>query len=109
MSSNASSVVTCHSRRCLRAEQTCTLSIEDAENMLFYSLEQLDGTCSQFANANEGKFILRAGDNCNFMCAEGYYAVNGNAIPFICDANPDKTNISGVINKGVMLTSCRSE
>ena len=89
----------------LCAGQTCTLSIADIENTYFYSLNASDGNCSQYKNASEGVFTWNAGDSCNFMCAEGYYAANGNAIPFQCSANLNRTSRSGLQN---MLTPCAS-
>ena len=89
------------------AAQTCTLSIADIENTYFYSLNASDGDCSQYKNEKEAVFTWNAGDSCNFKCAEGYYAGNGNAIPFQCSANNlNTTSPSGLQNT---LIPCMSE
>ena len=87
----------------LCAGQTCTLSIADVENKYFYSVNTSDGNCSRYKNESEGVFTWIPGDSCNFKCAEGYFAANGNAILIRCSANLNKTSLSGVQNP---LTPC---
>ena len=76
--------------------QTCTVKIADVQDTYFYSLNTSDGNCSQHKNESTGVFTWNPGERCNFKCAEGYFAANGNEIPFECSDNPDKTSPSGL-------------
>ena len=99
---------TAHLISCVsHAAQTCTLSIDDVEKTYFYSLEPSDGDCSQYKDAEAGVFTWNAGDSCNFKCAEGYYSANpnGNAIPFQCSADLNRTSPLGL---QTTLTPCES-
>ena len=87
------------------ADQTCTLSIADVRDKYFYSLEPADGDCAQYKNESKGVFTWNAGDSCNFKCAKGYFAANGNAIPFQCSNNLNRTSPLGLQN---ILTPCAS-
>ena len=69
--------------RVLCAAQECTLNITKISEDYHFSL--VDGSCQNNKDTQKGVFSLDPGTNCNFVCAEGYYASNGNAILFACN------------------------
>ena len=89
----------------LCAEQKCTLEISEVESNKFFSL--INGSCQSKKNTSEGVFTLNPGDSCNFTCAEGYFATNGDQIPFACHTNPNKTSPAGLFVP-TTLTPCAS-